>query len=83
MRQAVGIDVLRFGSRETETGEQATSVEAGVYVAEGLYLGAETSTAAESGAVSVEYEVTRRIRIKTDLEQTGGQNIGIEYKRDY
>jgi translocation and assembly module TamB len=83
LRQAVGIDVLRVGSKETATGEQATSVEAGVYVAEGLYLGAETSTAAESGAVSVEYEVTRRIRIKTDLEQTGGQNIGIEYKRDY
>jgi translocation and assembly module TamB len=83
VRQAVGIDVLRLGSRETETGEQATSVEAGVYVTEGLYVGAETSTAEESGVVSVEYELTERIRVKTDLEQTGGQNIGIEYKRDY
>ena len=83
LREAIGIDVLRVGSTETEAGEQATSVEAGVYVVEGLYLGAETSTAEESGAVSVEYEVTRRIRIKTDLEQTGGKNIGVEYKRDY
>jgi translocation and assembly module TamB len=83
LRQAVGIDVLRVGSTETETGEQATSVEAGVYLIDGLYVGAETSTAEESGAVSIEYELTRRIRIKTDLEQTGGQNIGVEYKRDY
>jgi translocation and assembly module TamB len=83
LRQTVGIDVLRVGSKETATGEQAASVEAGVYVAEGLYLGAETSTAEDSGAVSVEYEVTKRIRIKTDLDQTGGQNIGVQYKRDY
>lgn len=83
LRQAVGIDVLRVGSTETEAGEQATSVEAGVYVVEGLYVGAETSTAEESSAVSVEYEVTRKIRIKTDLEQTGGTNIGVEYKHDY
>jgi autotransporter translocation and assembly factor TamB len=54
-----------------------------VYLIDGLYVGAETSTAEESSAVSIEYELTRRIRIKTDLEQTGGQNIGIEYKRDY
>jgi translocation and assembly module TamB len=83
LRDTAGIDVLRFGSTETDEGEQATTLEAGKYVAEGLYVGVETSTAEESGAVSVEFDITRRLRLKTDLEQTGGQNIGIEYKRDY
>jgi hypothetical protein len=31
----------------------------------------------------VEYEVTKKIRLTTDLKQTGGKNIGVEYKRDY
>lgn len=83
LRDTAGIDVLRFGSTETSEGEQATTLEAGKYVAEGLYVGVETSTAEESGAVSVEFDITRRLRLKTDLEQAGGQNIGIEYKRDY
>ena len=83
LRDTAGIDVLRFGSTETDEGEQATTLEAGKYVAEGLYVGVETSTAEESGAVSVEFDITRRLRLKTDLEQAGGQNIGIEYKRDY
>ena len=83
LRRAVGVDVLRVGSTETEAGEQATTLEAGVYLAEGLYVGAETSTVEDSGVVTIEYEVSRRIRVITDLEQTGGQNIGIEYKHDY
>jgi translocation and assembly module TamB len=83
LRDTAGIDVLRFGSTETEEGEQATTLEAGKYLAEGLYLGVETSTAEESGAVSVEFDLTRRLRLKTDVEQAGGQNIGVEYKRDY
>ena len=83
LRDSAGIDVLRFGSTETNEGEQATTLEAGKYLAEGLYVGVETSTAEESGAVSVEFDITRRLRLKTDLEQAGGQNIGIEYKRDY
>jgi translocation and assembly module TamB len=83
LRDSAGIDVLRFGSTETEEGEQATTLEAGKYLADGLYVGVETSTAEESGAVSVEFDITRRLRLKTDLEQAGGQNIGVEYKRDY
>ncbi len=83
LREAVGVDVLRFGSVETSEGEQATTFEAGRYVTEGLYVGVETSTVEEGGAVSVEYEVSRRLRITTDIKQTGGQNVGIEYKRDY
>ncbi|KPK53819.1 MAG: hypothetical protein AMJ59_25440 [Gammaproteobacteria bacterium SG8_31] len=83
LREAVGVDVLRFGTTETTEGEQATTVEAGRYLAEGLYLGVETSTFEESGAVTVEYEVTKKIRLTTDLKQTGGKNIGVEYKRDY
>jgi len=83
LREAVGVDVLRFGSVETAEGEQATTFEAGRYVTEGLYVGVETSTVEEGGGVSVEYEVSRRLRITTDIKQTGGQNIGVEYKRDY
>jgi translocation and assembly module TamB len=83
LREVMGVDVLRFGSVETAEGEQATTVEAGSYIAEGLYVGVETSTVEEHGTVTVEYEVTRRIRVTTDLKQTGGQNIGVEYKRDY
>ncbi len=83
LREAVGVDVLRFGSVETAEGEQATTFEAGRYVTEGLYVGVETSTVEEGGAVSVEYEVSRRLRLTTDIKQTGGQNIGVEYKRDY
>ncbi len=83
LREAVGVDVLRFGTTETAEGEQATTVEAGRYLVERLYVGVETSTVEEGSSVTVEYEVTRRIRATTDLKQTGGTNIGIEYRRDY
>lgn len=83
LREAVGVDVLRFGSVETAEGEQATTFEAGRYFTEGLYVGVETSTVEEGGGVTVEYEVSRRLRLTTDLKQTGGQNIGVEYKKDY
>jgi len=43
----------------------------------------ERGASADSGAVSVEVEVTRNIKLKSSVSEIGRANVGVELKTDY
>jgi translocation and assembly module TamB len=98
LRGRLGLDRLGFGSAPTgiatsnlnpAAGGSAasrttgTAVSGGRYVAEGVYVGATQGTTPQSSAVTVEIEVHRHVTVETDLSQTNGNGIGLNYKLDY
>jgi|GEM_PF-2659423 len=78
-RGALGVDVLRVDGGENE----GTSVEAGSYVAEGVYIGLRKGITDETGAVSVEVELTPNISLSSETGSTGENDVGIQFKWDY
>ncbi|MDH3917509.1 MAG: translocation/assembly module TamB domain-containing protein, partial [Rhodospirillales bacterium] len=82
LRKLLHVDVLRI---ETvgEGDAASTGITAGTYVTEEIYVGATQGTAAESGTVEVEVEVSPHIFIDTEVDQTGESNVGIKFKWDY
>jgi translocation and assembly module TamB len=81
-RQLVGVDVLRVGGTEDD-GTGATSVEAGKYAAEGVYVGVKKGITEQTGSVAVEIEVTPNFSVKSETGVTGESDIGVEFKWDY
>jgi translocation and assembly module TamB len=82
MRRSLGVDVLRIET--VGDGDAASAgIAAGKYVTEDIYLGVTQGTAAESGTVEVEVEVSPHIFIDTEVDQTGESNVGIKFKWDY
>ena len=61
-----------------------TSVSAGKYVANGVYVGVSQGLGAGSSSVDVQIDVTRHISIDTTAGgQTAGTGVGINWKLDY
>ncbi len=82
LRKLLGVDVLRIET--AGDGDAAsTGITAGTYVTEEIYVGATQGTAADSGTVEVEVEVSPHIFIDTEVGQTGESNVGIKFKWDY
>ncbi|MDX1710468.1 MAG: translocation/assembly module TamB domain-containing protein [Rhodovibrionaceae bacterium] len=79
-RNLIGVDVLRVGSSDTTDG---ATLEAGKYITEEVYVGVEQGAASESGAVSVEVDVTPNIKLKSDLSGGEGSNVGVRFQWDY
>jgi autotransporter translocation and assembly factor TamB len=61
----------------------AGSVNAGKYVANGVYVGVSQGLGAGSSAVNVQIDVTRHISIDTTAGQAAGTGVGINWKLDY
>ncbi|HEV8679776.1 MAG TPA: translocation/assembly module TamB domain-containing protein, partial [Stellaceae bacterium] len=96
LRSGLGLDRLSFGAPapgvassnlNPAAGGSATSnstaISGGKYVAEGVYVGATQGTTPQSSKVTVEIELRPRVTVETDLSQTGGSGIGLNYKYDY
>ncbi|MDH3229502.1 MAG: translocation/assembly module TamB domain-containing protein [Alphaproteobacteria bacterium] len=86
-RKMLSLDVLEFKSTETTTdgtgtGAAQTSVEAGKYITDKVYIGVEGGATGEAGA-TVEIEVTPRVRIEGDVGQKEKESIGVKWKWDY
>ena len=80
-RDLLGLDVLRVeGSAASEAGP---GVAAGKYGREDVYVGVKQGSAAGSGSVGVEVDVTPNISIITGVGQTGTSNIGLKWQWDY
>jgi translocation and assembly module TamB len=60
-----------------------TAVSGGKYVTEGVYVGATQGLTPQSSKVTVEIEVRPHVTVETDLSQTAGTGIGLNYKYDY
>ncbi len=85
-RKASGVDVLRLNSRTTTSTEgeenEETTLEAGKFIGEKLYLGVEQGTRADSTAVLIELELTPRakLQMRTERQNTSGN---IRWKMNY
>jgi translocation and assembly module TamB len=67
VRRRLGLDRLSVGSATTGNG---TTVEAGRYIADGLYVGAKRDTSTNSTQATVQIDLTRHLK----LEATAGTN---------
>ncbi len=95
LRGRLGLTRLVFGSAPPGTassnltpaagGNAATSpaISGGKYVAKGVYVGATQGLTPQSSKVTVEIEVRPHVTVETDLSQTAGTGIGLNYKYDY
>ncbi len=81
-RETLGIDVLRIETTATSKGEQS-SVGAGKYVTDEVYIGVNQGATPESGSVGVDVEVTPNIVLESDVYQSGASNFGFKLKLDY
>jgi translocation and assembly module TamB len=78
-RQTLGVDVLRVGTDD----EGATTVGAGSYLTERVYVGVEQGTGSQSGAVRVEVDVTDDITVNTSTGSDASANVGVDWRWDY
>jgi len=79
LRGAIGVDTLRL-SGEGETGAK---LEAGKYLSEQVYIGVQQGAAGGSSGARIELQVLPNISIESEVEATGGANVGAKFKWDY
>lgn len=78
-RGMLNLDVLRFGGGG-EDGE--SGAEAGKYINDRIYLGVEGNAAGDTG-VTVEVEITPRLKLESDVGSGDKSQTGLKWKRDY
>lgn len=79
-RNILGVDVLNVQGGEEGTG---TTVSAGKYVTEEVFVGVEQGSQSGSGAVSVEVEITPNISVESKVGAEGNSDVGVNFKWDY
>ena len=92
VRKGLGLDRLSLGSSATGNG---ASVEAGRYVARGVYVGAKQGTSGGTQA-QVQIDLTRRLKLQTTIGTGGGtpstgitpdndpgSSVGLKYQFEY
>lgn len=98
LRGKLGLEVLSFGSTSTQgereagrdastqsratEGESATTLEAGKYVMDNVYVGVEQGAGADSTGVRVEVELRPNVSVdgKTSSHSS---SVGLNWKKDY
>jgi translocation and assembly module TamB len=80
LRRGLGLDRLGVGS----DGAGRSALEAGGYVAPGVYLGIRQGTAGGTPGVGVQVELTPRLRLEGETS-TGpaGDRLGVTWEREY
>lgn len=81
IRNAVGLDVLRFEEGDSE--DSAGAVSVGRYVREGVYVGAKKSVDSDAGSVVVEIDLLPNLKVDTEVGQDGGTSTGITWEKKY
>ncbi len=75
VRKSLGLDRLSIGSG-SGTDSSSASIEAGKYVARGVYVGAKQATSGGGSQAEVQIDLTRRLKLETTVG-TGGATTGI------
>jgi translocation and assembly module TamB len=97
VRSALGLDRFDFGSGTTannaagnassnaanQSGLGGAKVSAGKYIAEGVYVGVDQGASAGTSRGKVEIEIAPNISVETDVGTSGGNGLGLNWKRDY
>ncbi|MGV8995568.1 MAG: translocation/assembly module TamB domain-containing protein [Parvibaculaceae bacterium] len=79
VQETLSLDVLRIDSGASG----ATTVEAGKYIQEGIYVGLEQGALASDSSVKVQIDVTKQISVETSIGQNSSGDVGINWKWDY
>ena len=79
IQQQLGLDVLRVD--QGASGQ--TTLSAGKYIEEGIYVGVQQGALASDSSVKVEIDVTDNISVDTTVGQDASGDVGINWKWDY
>jgi translocation and assembly module TamB len=87
LRQTLGLDQLRLGSSDSSANPNASnsplSIEAGKYVAPGVYVGARQGAAGNSSRGVVEIQVLDHTKIEGDIGADSNGRVGVKMEWDY
>lgn len=86
LRRATGLDRLSFDAGQdagSQTAATGPSLNAGRYVAPGVYLGVKQGAKAGSSAATVELDVTSHVKVETDIGAEDNSRAGINMQWDY
>ena len=88
VRKGLGLDRLSVGSAApgttTSSSSTAATIEAGKYVANGVYVGAKQGTTGSQTQATVEIDLYKGLKAVTDVGSgTGGNSVGLTYQFDY
>lgn len=78
VRSSLGLDTLKFSGDDSGPG-----VEAGRYVADGVYVGVKQGLGEDSSGAVLEYEVTPNISVESDIGADANSRLGIFMEWDY
>ncbi|MBV8915224.1 MAG: translocation/assembly module TamB domain-containing protein [Acetobacteraceae bacterium] len=81
VRTGLGLDRLSVGSASSGSG---ATVEAGRYVANGVYLGAKQGTSGSGTGATLQIDITKGLKLETDVGTgSGGNQVGVTYQFEY
>jgi translocation and assembly module TamB len=80
LRSALGVDVLQVEGGE---GDAGPTVQAGKYVADGVFVGAKQGAGPDTSAATVEVELTPNLSVESEVGQTGRSELGVSWKFNY
>jgi len=81
VRKGLGLDRLSVGAATSGSG---ASVEAGRYVANGVYLGAKQGTSGTGTGATLQIDITKGLKLETDVGTgSGGNQVGVTYQFEY
>jgi translocation and assembly module TamB len=92
VRKGLGLDRLSVGSSSgqanaaggSSSANAAPSVEAGRYVANGVYVGAKQGTTGAGTGATVQIDITKGLKLQTDVGTgQGGNQVGVTYQFEY
>jgi translocation and assembly module TamB len=84
LRTALGVDTLDVGGGGDDTTSTAgTTVRAGKYLSEGVYVEGETGTAAQSSKARVEVEILPNVSLQAETGADANSGVGLKWQFDY
>ncbi len=93
IRKGLGLDRLGIGSSSNTAASSSSSssstanaptVEAGRYVANGVYVGAKQGATGGQTGATVQIDITKGLKLQTDVGTgQGGNQVGVTYQFEY
>ncbi len=86
VRKGLGLDRLSVGGGQSggSGGSSAATIEAGKYVANGVYVGAKQGTTGANTQATVQIDIYKGLKAETDVGAgSGGNSVGLTYQFEY
>lgn len=83
LRRSLGLDQLRVGTSNGGSSSAPVGIEAGRYVAPGVYVGAKQGAAGNSSRGVVEIEVLDHTKLEGDIGADSRGRVGVKMEWDY